>query len=86
MADPSGPASCERADEVRLEGPGTLRGVADALPVNTRSSQPAAACAHTYNLHWFLNEGLMVQFLDYLVAGLLLSCAAALGWMIFFPA
>ena len=26
----------------------------------------------------------MVQFLDYLVAGLLLSCAAALGWMIFF--
>ena len=38
----------------------------------------------TCNLHWFLNEGLMVQFLDYLVAGLLLSCAAALGWMIFF--
>ena len=26
----------------------------------------------------------MVQFLDYLVAGVLLSCAAALGWMIFF--
>ena len=26
----------------------------------------------------------MVQFLDYLVVGLLLSCAAALGWMIFF--
>jgi len=26
----------------------------------------------------------MVQFLDYLVAGLLLSCATALGWMVFF--
>ena len=36
----------ERADDVRLEGPGTLRGVAAALPVNTRSSQPPAACPH----------------------------------------
>ena len=31
-----------------------------------------------------MNGGLLVQFLDYQVAGLLLSCAAALGWMIFF--
>ena len=26
----------------------------------------------------------MAQFLDFLVVGLLLLCAAAIGWMIFF--
>lgn len=26
----------------------------------------------------------LVQFLDYLVSGLLLSCAAAIGWTVFF--
>ena len=40
--------------------------------------------ASFHNLHGSMNGELLVQFLDYLVAGLLLSCAAALGWMIFF--
>jgi hypothetical protein len=27
----------------------------------------------------------LIQFLNFLIAGLLLACAVALGWMIFFP-
>ena len=40
--------------------------------------------ASFHNLHGSMNGGPLVQFLDYLVAALLLSCAAAVGWMIFF--
>jgi hypothetical protein len=51
---------------------------------NTETSHPLNA-ANAIRHHFLAAGAQLVQFLDYLVAGVLLSCVAAVAWTIIFP-
>ena len=54
------------------------------LQPNTETSHPLNA-ANAIRHHFLAAGAQLVQFLDYLVAGVLLSCVAAVAWTIIFP-